>query len=486
MSFCYILIKTYFIFLNRILQFREKVIYIVTVFVEDIATAFDEHFYDWQQFLNTKTGEIVILSNDGVLDTDKELAEEIDSTDDYIRLPCQYELHEYRIMENFTDTITNEKMASKLWRALNGKKPFRHFKDTINYLGIAQDYYKFRFQAYLDIAVEWCEDHQIPYEWKNPPKEFLDDNNASYDTLAKRILSRKVILARILKYTVPEFADCSLEDIAGKYIEGDPTADINTIPLDDTLYIKGSQNESNSPNEKVVTFDIIFEAIVPDTGKPIQLIINVEPQKAANPGYPIIKRALYYTSRLISSQKEKYFVGDDYAKIRKVYSIWVIMDATQERSNLIQRFKLTEELLHGTFHEKIKNYDLMTIILLNLGEGEMSHDLLKMLHLIFLDLLKTEQKEEILLDDYGIKLTRDMREEIDRMGGLMQPAIDMAVRKAVSQAVAEKEAEKKAEKETDRLDSIRKIMKNMSVSAQEAMNALEIPADEQPKYAALI
>ena len=83
----------------------------------------------------------------------------------------------------------------------------------------------------------------------------------------------------------------------------------------------------------------------------------------------------------------------------------MIMDATQERSNLIQRFKITEELLHGTFHENIKNYDLMTIILLNLGEGEMSHDLLKMLHLIFLDLLKTEQKEAILLDNYGIKLT---------------------------------------------------------------------------------
>ena len=146
------LIKIYCKFLNQTLKFRKKVIVIVTVFVEDIATAFDEHFSDWQQFLNTKTGEIVILSNDGVLDTDKELAEEIDSTDDYIRLPGQYELHEYRIMENFADTVTNEKMASKLWRALNGKKPFRHFKDTIYYLGIAQDYYKFRFKAYLDIA----------------------------------------------------------------------------------------------------------------------------------------------------------------------------------------------------------------------------------------------------------------------------------------------------------------------------------------------
>ena len=452
---------------------------IVTVFVEDIATALDESFNDWQQFLNIQTGEIEVLSNDRLLDTDEELAKKIDTSNDYIKLPSQYDLNEYQIMENFADNVNDVRIAKKLWIALNGRKPFRRFKDTINYLGIAQDYYKFRFQAYLDIAVEWCEDNKIPYEWKNPPKEFLDDNNASYDTLAKRILSRKVILARILKYTVPEFADCSLEDIAGKYIEGDPTADINTIPLDDTLYIKGSQNESNSPNEKVVTFDIIFEAIAPDTGKPIQLIINVEPQKAANPGYPIIKRALYYTSRLISSQKEKYFVGDDYAKIRKVYSIWVIMDATQERSNLIQRFKLTEELLHGTFHENIKNYDMLTIIMLNLGEGEMSHDLLKMLHLIFLDLLKTEQKETILIDEYGIKLTRDMREQIDKMGGLMQPAIDMAVRKAVSQAVAEKE-------EKERLSSIRNLMKNMKLSATKAMNVLEIPESEHSKYMALL
>ena len=321
--------------------------------------------------------------------------------------------------------------------------------------------------------------------------DYIDADNASYDTLAKRILSRKVILARILKYTVPEFADCSLEDIAGKYFEGDPTADINTIPLDDTLYIKGSQNESNSPNEKVVTFDIIFEAIAPDTGKPIQLIINVEPQKAANPGYPIIKRALYYTSRLISFQKEKYFVGDDYAKIRKVYSIWVIMDATQERSNLIQRFKINEELLHGCFHENIKNYDLMTIILLNLGEGEMTHDLLKMLHLIFLDLLKTEQKEAILLDDYGIKLTRDMRGEMDRMGGLMQPAVDMAVKKATKKAAAEAaavalETGKNEGKETERLSSIRNIMETLHFTAQQAMDALKIPQDEQSKYAALI
>lgn len=125
----------------------------------------------------------------------------------------------------------------------------------------------------------------------------------------------------------------------------------------------------------------------------------------------------------------------------------------------------------------------MTIVLLNLGYGTMSHDLLKMLHLIFLDLLNTEQKEAILLNDYGITLTRDMRKEIENMSGLMEPAIKFAAMKAAEEAAAKVEKETK---ESERLSSIRKIMKNMSVSAQKAMDVLEIPQEEQSKYAALI
>ena len=88
-------------------------------------------------------------------------------------------------------------------------------------------------------------------------KNFLDDKNAAYDALAKKFLSRKAILAQILKYSVAEFADCSLEDIEGKYIEGDPSLTINTVPLDDTLYIKGKNAESKSPM-KVLSLSILF------------------------------------------------------------------------------------------------------------------------------------------------------------------------------------------------------------------------------------
>ena len=69
------------------------------------------------------------------------------------------------------------------------------------------------------------------------------------------------------------------------------------------------------------------------------------------------------------------------------------------------------------------------------------------------------------------------------MCGLMQPAVDMAANKA---AKAARDIALKEGKETAMLSSIRNLMKNMKWSAQKAMDVLEIPQDEQSKYAALI
>lgn len=131
-----------------------------------IAEAIDETFSGWTQFLNTKTGEIVSLSDPAEIpweEEDVELAEEIEESDDYERLPDQFEIHEFRIMEAFAASVSNEYQSGRLFRALNGRKPYRHFKDEIKYLGIDQQYYAFRFSEYMVIAKQWCERHDVPY-----------------------------------------------------------------------------------------------------------------------------------------------------------------------------------------------------------------------------------------------------------------------------------------------------------------------------------
>ena len=109
------------------------------VYLEDIAEAFDDCMDGWAQFLNTQTAEIVNLSEDPYMscEEDKELWEEIEELDDYVRLPDQYELHEKWIMEHFAYEIGNERVYEMLSNALRKRHPYRVFKDTINELGIS-------------------------------------------------------------------------------------------------------------------------------------------------------------------------------------------------------------------------------------------------------------------------------------------------------------------------------------------------------------
>lgn len=74
-----------------------------------------------------------------------------------------------------------------------------------------------------------------------------------YDQSAKNILSDKSILAHILKSTVSEFKDASIEDIANVYIEGTP--EVSRIPVNQdktnavTKKIQGDRNEESSPQK---------------------------------------------------------------------------------------------------------------------------------------------------------------------------------------------------------------------------------------------
>ena len=235
-------------------------------------------------------------------------------------------------------------------------------------------------------------------------------NSAAYDKLAKKFLSRKPILARILKHCVTEFANCDIEEIEKKYIEGEPF--IDSVPLDDTLEISGKNTESGSPNEGLVTFDIIFDALVPKGDGKVKVIINLEPQKSTKHlHYKLMKRAVYYAARLISSQKEKEFHNDDYNNIKKVYSIWICMDVQNYRADSIQEYRLTENVLHGTFKDKVENYDLFRIVVLNLGKEQTTHELLNLLYLLFVDLQSSIEKEKFLKKNFGVSITRDMKKE---------------------------------------------------------------------------
>jgi hypothetical protein len=92
-----------------------------------------------------------------------------------------------------------------------------------------------------------------------------------------------------------------------------------------------------------------------------------------------------------------------------------------------------------------------------------------------MDLKLADEKEKILHEEYDITLTRDMKKELKKMGGLMEPLLKVAVEKASA------ETEKKS-----KLEDIRNAMQSWGLTAQDAMTGLKISPELQKELLPLI
>ena len=142
-----------------------------------LADAFEEAFDGWEQYLNKDTGTVTAVPESKGLYDDPDEWEEIiamiEEGEQFVRLPNQYEINEYRIMEDFADFaggglkyVSKEQageIGHKLYEALQGRGVFRRFKNTLNYYGIADEYYAYRHIYYVELAKEWCQDHEIGF-----------------------------------------------------------------------------------------------------------------------------------------------------------------------------------------------------------------------------------------------------------------------------------------------------------------------------------
>ena len=72
----------------------------------------------------------------------------------------------------------------------------------------------------------------------------------AYDEACKRVLSEREIMAHILKSCTEEFKDCSLLDIAWRYIQGEPSISrIAVEPETISPRIESEQTEDKSGAE---------------------------------------------------------------------------------------------------------------------------------------------------------------------------------------------------------------------------------------------
>ena len=272
----------------------------------------------------------------------------------------------------------------------------------------------------------------VPSEIAQNLKAADEDATFKYDESARNIVAQKSVLAYILKSALDEYAEYTVQEIAERFIEGEPElrktavhqdhpdkeGDTGMMSGDDK--IEGEPTADKSQKDGTVYFDIRFTAVLPSDGELIEILLNLEIQNNDTPGYPIPKRGIYYTARMISSQRGTIFKDQEYGKIKRCVSIWVCEDTANFRSDTINRYSFTEECLRGSFNEEKKDYDLMTVVVMRLGrKGENSEDnAIRLLSKMFSTNLSYEDKLDALQNEFKISVSREMSEEVQSMCNL--------------------------------------------------------------------
>ena len=262
-------------------------------------------------------------------------------------------------------------------------------------------------------------------------------DKAQYDNRVKRILSEKHILAHILAKTVDEFKGMDPNDIV-TYIEGEPK--IGIVPVEPGLTnkekidesgqrVKGLNSENVEANEGLIRFDIIFYVRLKNGLS--QIIVNVEAQKDEPVSYKILNRAIFYVSRLISSQKERDFVNTNYDNIKQVFSIWVCMNMEK---NSLSHFHLKKDEMLEPYDWK-GNTDLLNIVMIGVTNELPKHDgkyeLHRLIGALLSDRLRENEKLDIIEKEYKIPLSDDFRKEVDTMCNLSQGIEDRAIERTL-------------------------------------------------------
>ena len=152
------------------------------VHLSDVLREMEMAIDEWSSYVNRETGDVIGLLDDAFLgaeelDDDEEptkdsgdadpemiaLARDIDSSDKYERLPGQFEIHEWSVMRDYSESVASDVHRSELLDAIHGGGAFRSFKSTIDRLELRDAWFRYRDDAIEQVAIDWLEAHDIPW-----------------------------------------------------------------------------------------------------------------------------------------------------------------------------------------------------------------------------------------------------------------------------------------------------------------------------------
>ena len=169
---------------------------------------------------------------------------------------------------------------------------------------------------------------------------------------------------------------------------------------------------------------------LPVKGEKVKMIINVEAQKDFHPGYAVPSRGVFYGARMISAQKGIEFTGSNYDGIRKVYSIWICMNAPDYIGNAVSRYLIKKEDILPGIQDEPSEYDKLTVVQICLNpRSQKGNRLTEMLNILLSSEMKAEQKIRELEENFYIPMTVKMGKELNQMCNLSDYVEEIGIKK---------------------------------------------------------
>lgn len=149
--------------------------------INELIDAFEMDNYFERSFINTLTGEVINLTEGEVFsdnenedflneeDIDDEEFEEL-IPDHFLSLPDKYEINMFGMMEDFCNTVENQKIQQNLCNALGGKGSFGRFMAILHAHEIEKEWYYYLHNRLKEFSIEFCKMHNLKYHYTCPQR----------------------------------------------------------------------------------------------------------------------------------------------------------------------------------------------------------------------------------------------------------------------------------------------------------------------------
>jgi len=147
------------------------------VSLRDVVEALDLQSDELSSYLDPDSGEIITFNEEEASIAERgDWAQAPDWMREYLpkikralnddrilALPDRAHIDEWRMMQDFADERVVCNIRAQLLDAVHGNGAFRHFRRTIERLGIEDQWYRYRSEAMERVARQWLEENKLRY-----------------------------------------------------------------------------------------------------------------------------------------------------------------------------------------------------------------------------------------------------------------------------------------------------------------------------------